>query len=58
MSINIEKIINEIQRGNILTESADDYRSPYPLGLPHCPYVAEDGITDCLRAYDLPGRYR
>ncbi|MDH4212077.1 MAG: hypothetical protein OEV79_11580 [candidate division WOR-3 bacterium] len=52
MSVNIETILNEIQKGNIVVESSDDYRLPYPLGLTNIPFLAEDGATGIRGKYD------
>ena len=52
MSVNVEKIINDIIEGKIKTDKDNDYRVFFAYGLPHCPCFADDGEIDCLTRND------
>ena len=52
MSVNVEKIINEIMEGNIKPDKDNDYRIFIAYGLPHYPCFAYDGEIDCLTRND------
>lgn len=52
MSVNVEKIINDVIEGNIKTDKDNDYRVFFAYGLPHCPCFADDGEIDCLTRND------
>lgn len=48
MSVNVEKIIDEIIEGNIRIEQDNDYRIFLAHGLPNGLCFADGGVIDCL----------
>jgi hypothetical protein len=52
MSNIVERILEEIAKGNLETEDTNTYPPTFPLGLPHYTYLAEDEVTSVCRQYD------
>ena len=52
MSTNVQRILEEIEKGNLAMESSDTYEPIYPIILPHSPCLAEDEVTGFNRRYE------
>ncbi len=48
MSVDIEKILDEIQKGDVPVGEGDYCPIPYRCGLLQSLRLSDDGVTDCL----------